>query len=75
MPKFQDTTPVPHSAGQMFDLVADVERYPEFLPMCEALRVKERRERDETDHGNLDCGGERPRACVIAVACWNLPKT
>jgi ribosome-associated toxin RatA of RatAB toxin-antitoxin module len=46
MPKFQDTTPVPHSAGQMFDLVADVERYPEFLPMCEALRVKERRERD-----------------------------
>lgn len=46
MPKFQDTTPVPHSAEQMFDLVADVERYPEFLPMCEALRVKERRERD-----------------------------
>jgi len=46
MPKFQDTTPVPHSAEQMFDLVADVERYPEFLPMCEALRVREKRERD-----------------------------
>lgn len=46
MPKFQDTTPVPHSAEQMFDLVADIERYPEFLPMCEALRVKDRRERD-----------------------------
>lgn len=26
----------------MFDLVADVERYPEFLPLCEGLRVKER---------------------------------
>jgi coenzyme Q-binding protein COQ10 len=26
----------------MFDLVADVERYPEFLPLCEGLRVTER---------------------------------
>lgn len=47
MPKFQDTTPVPHSAQQMFDLVADIERYPEFLPMCEALRIKDRRERGD----------------------------
>lgn len=46
MPKFQDRTPVRHSAAQMFDLVADVERYPEFLPMCEALKVRERRERN-----------------------------
>ncbi|QKV18179.1 type II toxin-antitoxin system RatA family toxin [Oricola thermophila] len=46
MPKFQDTTPVPHSAAQMFELVADIERYPEFLPMCEALRIRDRRERD-----------------------------
>jgi coenzyme Q-binding protein COQ10 len=30
----------------MFDLVADVERYPEFLPMCEALTVRSRREGD-----------------------------
>ncbi len=30
----------------MFALVADVERYPEFLPMCEALSVRSRRERD-----------------------------
>ena len=30
----------------MFALVADVERYPEFLPMCEALTVRSRRERD-----------------------------
>lgn len=47
MPKFHDTTPVPHSAQQMFDLVADIERYPEFLPMCEALRIKDRRERGD----------------------------
>ena len=30
----------------MFDLVADVERYPEFVPLCERLVVRERRERD-----------------------------
>lgn len=30
----------------MFSLVADVERYPEFLPMCEALTIRSERERD-----------------------------
>ena len=30
----------------MFDLVADVERYPEFVPLCEGLTVRDRRERD-----------------------------
>jgi coenzyme Q-binding protein COQ10 len=30
---------------QMFDLVADVERYPEFLPWCIGARIRERRER------------------------------
>ena len=26
----------------MFDLVADVERYPEFVPLCKALKVRQR---------------------------------
>ena len=30
----------------MFALVADVEKYPEFLPLCEALTVRSRKERD-----------------------------
>ena len=46
MPQFETTRPVPHSPRQMFDLVADVERYPEFLPLCEALTVRSRKERD-----------------------------
>ncbi|MEX6633833.1 type II toxin-antitoxin system RatA family toxin [Hyphococcus lacteus] len=33
------TTDVPYTAEQMFDLVADVKRYPEFLPWCNALRI------------------------------------
>ena len=28
----------------MFDLVADVERYPEFVPLCQALKVRERKQ-------------------------------
>lgn len=32
-------TIVPYSAEEMFDLVADIENYPEFIPYCRALRV------------------------------------
>lgn len=39
MTEKRTTTQVPYAAGQMFDLVADVEKYPEFLPWCVALRV------------------------------------
>lgn len=46
VPQYKTTRQVPHSPRQMFDLVADVERYPEFLPLCEALSVRSRKERD-----------------------------
>ena len=36
---------VPHSADDMFALVADVERYPRFLPLCEELKLKRREQR------------------------------
>ncbi|WP_421925243.1 type II toxin-antitoxin system RatA family toxin [Neoaquamicrobium sediminum] len=46
MPSYETKRVVAHTPDQMFALVADVERYPEFLPMCEALTVRSRRERD-----------------------------
>ncbi|MBZ9792495.1 type II toxin-antitoxin system RatA family toxin [Rhizobium sp. 3T7] len=46
MPQFETHHSVPHSADQMFDLVADVEHYPQFLPLCEALSIRSRKERD-----------------------------
>jgi len=46
MPKFETVRHVAHSPEEMFALVADVEKYPEFLPMCEALAVRTRKERD-----------------------------
>ena len=39
-----ETRLLPYTAQQMFDLVADVARYPEFLPWCMAARIKEQRE-------------------------------
>ena len=44
MPSFRITRRVAHSPEQMYDLVADIERYPEFLPLCESLRVLRRQE-------------------------------
>ena len=46
MPRFETNRPVRHDPEQMFALVADVERYPEFLPLCQILRVRDRREGD-----------------------------
>ena len=42
MPRFSSKRRVQHRANQMFDLVADVERYPEFVPLCSALKLRRR---------------------------------
>jgi coenzyme Q-binding protein COQ10 len=42
MTAFRTTHRVAFTPQQMFDLVADVEQYPKFLPLCEALSVRKR---------------------------------
>lgn len=42
MPSFRTKRRVRHSASDMFELVADVEKYPLFLPLCTGLRVRKR---------------------------------
>ena len=42
MPQFTTKRRVRHSAADMFDLVADVEKYPLFVPLCSAIKVKSR---------------------------------
>ena len=42
MPQFRTKRRVRHAAAEMFDLVADMERYPEFLPLCQEMRVRKR---------------------------------
>ncbi|OJY61605.1 MAG: ubiquinone-binding protein [Sphingobium sp. 66-54] len=40
MPRHEETRRLPYSPEQMFELVADVPRYPEFLPWVSAIRVR-----------------------------------
>ncbi|HQU66565.1 MAG TPA: type II toxin-antitoxin system RatA family toxin [Albidovulum sp.] len=40
MPRHSETRPLPYTARQMYDLVADVARYPEFLPWTSAARIR-----------------------------------
>jgi coenzyme Q-binding protein COQ10 len=42
MPQFRTKRRVRHAAAEMFDLVADMERYPEFVPLCQSMRVRKR---------------------------------
>lgn len=42
MPTHSETRHMPYSAQQMYDLVADVASYPQFLPWCAAARIRSR---------------------------------
>lgn len=52
MPLHTDTQHSPYSPRQIFDLVADVQRYPEFLPWCRAARIL-RRESENVFYAEL----------------------
>jgi coenzyme Q-binding protein COQ10 len=43
MPTHAEQRVLPYTPEQMYTLVADIERYPEFLPWCVAARIRERR--------------------------------
>ncbi|MGD9295740.1 MAG: type II toxin-antitoxin system RatA family toxin [Roseobacter sp.] len=47
MPTHSETRILPYTAQEMYDLVADVAKYPQFLPWCAAARVK-----SVTPHGD-----------------------
>ena len=44
MPTHAEKRHLPYTPQQLFELVADVARYPEFLPWCVAARIRERSE-------------------------------
>ncbi len=44
MPTHAEKRKVPYTPAQMYALVADVERYPEFLPWTAGCRIRERRQ-------------------------------
>ncbi|CUH40429.1 Ribosome association toxin RatA [Jannaschia seosinensis] len=50
MPRHSETRELPYTAQQMYDLVADVGNYPEFLPWTAAARI---RSREDTADGEV----------------------
>jgi coenzyme Q-binding protein COQ10 len=54
MPQFSTKRRVRHPAARMFDLVADVERYPEFVPFCKSTKLR-RRSKDESGREVVVC--------------------
>ena len=48
MPTIRKSKVVPYSAKQMFDLVNDVNKYPEYLPWCKTVRIIHQKD-DEMD--------------------------
>ncbi len=54
MPTHSETRVLPYSARQMYDLVADMARYPEFLPWCAAARIRGRRQVGKTEVVDVD---------------------
>lgn len=48
MPSHSEQRLLPYTPQQLFDLVIDVERYPEFLPWCLAARIRRREENSLT---------------------------
>ncbi len=60
MPQFTTRRSVRHSADDMFDLFADVEKYPQFVPLCQALRVRKR-----TPAALLETGETSLRAVAV----------
>ncbi len=55
MPKVERSACVPYTREQMFDLVNDVERYPEFLHWCRGARIEARQ--GNTIEATLQIGG------------------
>jgi coenzyme Q-binding protein COQ10 len=65
MPKVAVTRRVAHAAQEMFELVADVERYPEFVPLCESLRLRSRKQD----------GGVETLTCEMSVGYKSFRET
>jgi coenzyme Q-binding protein COQ10 len=43
MPTHAEKRKMPYSADEMYALIADIEAYREFLPWCQAVRIRARR--------------------------------
>lgn len=49
MPTHAEKRVMPYSAQQMYDLIADVDAYPQFLPWCAAARIRKRTQKNDSE--------------------------
>jgi len=54
MTSHSETKYLPYTAKEMFDLVADISSYPEFLPWCSAARVRQETQKGEVTQIEAD---------------------
>jgi coenzyme Q-binding protein COQ10 len=59
MPTHAEKRTLPYAQGQLFDMVAGVEKYPEFLPWCIASRITKRE--GDVFHADLVIGYKMAR--------------
>ena len=70
MPTITRSALVEHAASDMYQLVTDVDRYPEFLPWCKAARVLEQSEDCQTATVTID---ERMRSASFTTRNQLVP--
>ena len=75
MPSFETSRRVRHTAAQMFALVSDVEAYPQFLPLCKAMRVTRRSEEAGTQTlvANMEVGYKAIRETFTSKVVCDRP--
>jgi len=71
MPTHVEKRYLPYTSEQLFDLVADIERYPEFLPWCMGARIRKRE--GNTVHAELVVGFKMFRECFSSVDVFDRP--
>lgn len=77
MPTFRTTRRVQHAAAEMFDLVADVEGYPDFLPLCQALKIRRRSDLGEGREqllADMQIGYKAIRETFVSRVTLDRPK-
>ncbi len=67
MSAYAERQHLPYAAPQLFDLVADVERYPEFMPWVIEARIRRRKDRTIVVGMTVGVGPLRKRFLTIAA--------
>ncbi|HID67261.1 MAG TPA: type II toxin-antitoxin system RatA family toxin, partial [Roseibacterium sp.] len=77
MPSHSETRALPYSAAQMYDLVGDVARYPEFIPWTIATRIRSVEDRGDSAlmHADMVVGFKMFREKFLSrVTFWEAAR-